>query len=90
MKFIAELMQSFFEHIFAYYDLLLHIGSDVITKRLQMWLKYPQCGHTEEEKFPIFGEITTKASPPIHALMIEHIKNYIRKFTFLQEFYFLY
>ena len=39
--------QVFFYHIFAFYDLLLPIGSDDITKRLQMWLNNPQCGHTE-------------------------------------------
>ena len=39
---------------FAYYDLLQPIGSDEITKRLQMWLNNPQCGHTEGERFPIF------------------------------------
>ena len=58
-------MQRFFYDIFAYYDLFLPIGSDEITKRLQMWLNNPQCGYKEKEKFPIFCEITIKASPPI-------------------------
>ena len=47
-------MQRFFDHIFASYDSLLPIASDEITKRLQMWLNNPQCGHKEEEKLPIF------------------------------------
>ena len=58
-------MQRFFDNIFAYDDLLLPIGSDEITKRLQMWLNNPQCGHKEGEKFPFFGESTIMASPPI-------------------------
>ena len=41
-------------HIFAYYYSLLPIGSDEITKRLQMWLNKPQCGHKEGGKFPNF------------------------------------
>ena len=49
-------MQRLFDHIFAYYDLLLPIGSEEIAKRLQMWLNNPQ----------FFGEITIKASPPIY------------------------
>ena len=52
-------------HIFAFYYLLLPIALDEITKRLQMWLNNPQCEHKEGGKFPIFGEITIKASPPI-------------------------
>ena len=59
-------MLNKFDHVFAYYDSLLPIGSDEITKRLQMWLNNPQSEHKEEEKFPIFGEITIKASPPIY------------------------
>ena len=47
-------MQRFFDHIFAYYDLPLPIGSDEIIKRLQMWLNNPQCGHKEGQKFPNF------------------------------------
>ena len=47
-------MQRFVDNIFAYYDSLLPIGSDKITKRLQMLLNNPQCGHKEGEKFPIF------------------------------------
>ena len=47
-------MQRFFDHIFAYYDSLLPIGSDEITKRPQMWLNNPQCGHKEGGKFPFF------------------------------------
>ena len=58
-------MQIFFDHIFAYYDSLLSKGWDEITKRLQMWLNNPQCGHKEGEKFPFFGEITINASPPL-------------------------
>ena len=59
-------MQRFFDNIFAYYDSLLLIGSDEITKRLQMCLNNPQCGHKDGEEFPIFGEITIKASPAIY------------------------
>ena len=44
----------FLNHIFAYYDLLLPIGSDENTKRLQMWLNNPQCGYKEGEKFQKF------------------------------------
>ena len=47
-------MQRFFDHIFAYHDSLLHIGSDEITKRLHMLLNNPQCGHKEGNKFPLF------------------------------------
>ena len=47
-------MQRFFDGVFAYSDSLLPIGSDEITKRLQMWLNNPQCGHKEEEKFNFF------------------------------------
>ena len=47
-------MQRFFDHIFAYYDSLLPIGSDEIIKRLQMWLNNPQSGHNEGQKFLIF------------------------------------
>ena len=47
-------MQRLFDHIFAYYDLLLPIGSDEIHKRLEMWLNNPQCGPTEGDKFPFF------------------------------------
>ena len=36
-----------------------------------MLLNNPQCGHKEEEKFPIFGEITIKASPPMYVLKIK-------------------
>ena len=57
-------MQRFFDHIFAYYDLPLLIGSNEIIKRLQMWLNNPQCGHKEGQKFPIFGEITIKGAQP--------------------------
>ena len=42
-------------HIVAYNDLLLTIGSDEIIKRLQRWLNNPQCGHKEGQKFPFFG-----------------------------------
>ena len=55
-----------FYHSFAYYDLTLPISSDEIIKRLQMCLNNPQYGHKEGQKFPIFGEITIKASPPIY------------------------
>ena len=47
-------MQRFFYHIFALYDSLLRIDSDEITKRLQMGLNNPQCGHKEGRKFPNF------------------------------------
>ena len=54
LNFIADLMKRFFDHIFEYYDSLLPIGSDEITKILQMWLNNPHCGHKEGQKFPIF------------------------------------
>ena len=47
-------MQNIFVHIFANYDSLLPIGSDEITKRLQMWLNNPQCRQKEGQEFPIF------------------------------------
>ena len=50
---IAECMQRFFDHIGAYYDSSLPIGSDEIIKRLQMWLNNPQFGHTEGQQFSI-------------------------------------
>ena len=59
-------MQIYFDHNFTYYDSLLPIGSEEITKRLQLWLNNHQCGHKEGQKLPFFGEITTKASPPIN------------------------
>ena len=63
-------MQRFLYHIFAYYDLLLPIGSDEITKRLPMWLDNHQCSHKEGGKFQKkIGEITIKASPPIYCDM---------------------
>ena len=40
-------MKIFFDHIFACYDSLVHIGSDEIIKRLQMWLNNPQGGLIE-------------------------------------------
>ena len=58
-------MQRFVDHIFAYYDLPLPIGSDEIIKRLQMWLNNPQCGHKEGQNSQFFCEITIRASPPI-------------------------
>ena len=42
-------MQRFFDHIFAYYDFPLPIGSDEIITRLQMWLNNPQRGHIDIE-----------------------------------------
>ena len=62
----AELIKRFFDHIFAYYDSPLPIGSDEIIKILQIWLTNPQCGHKKGQQFPIFDEITIKASPPIY------------------------
>ena len=47
-------MQRVVDNIFAYYDLLLPIGSDKITKRLPMWLNNPQCGHKKGGEIPIF------------------------------------
>ena len=49
-------MKRFFDifFFFAYYDLLLHIVSDENTKRLQMWLNNPICGHKGGGKFPFF------------------------------------
>ena len=44
-------MQTFVDHIFAYYDSFLPIGSDEIPQRVQMWLNNHQCGHKEGEKF---------------------------------------
>ena len=54
LNVIVERMQRFFDHIFAYYDLLLPIGSDESTKRLQTWWNNPQCGHKEGKTFPNF------------------------------------
>ena len=45
-------MQRIVDHIFAYYDSPLPIGSDEVNKKLQMRLKNPQYGHKEEQKFP--------------------------------------
>ena len=56
----------FFNHIFAYYDLLLPIGSDEISDGLQMWLNNPHCGHKEGENSQFVGETTIKASIPIY------------------------
>ena len=50
LNLIAEWMQRF-SFIFFY---ILWLASDNITKRLQLWLNNPQCGHKEEQKFPIF------------------------------------
>ena len=47
-------MQRVVDSIFAYYDLLLPISSDEITKKHQMLLINPQCGHKEVEKNPSF------------------------------------
>ena len=55
-----------FDNIFAYYDSLLPIGSDEITKSLQMWLNNPQSGHKEGENSQFFGEITIMANPTIY------------------------
>ena len=68
MRKLSTINDNIFDNIFAYYDSLLPIGSDEITKRLQMWLNNLQCGHKEGGKFPFFGEITIKASPPIYIL----------------------
>ena len=66
LNLIAEWMQRFLYHIYAYYDSLLPIGSDEILKSLKILLNNPQCGHKLGQKFPIFfGEITIKASPSI-------------------------
>ena len=59
-------MQIYFDHIFASFDSLLRIGSDEITKRLQMLLNNPQCLHKEGEKSQFCGEITIKASSPLY------------------------
>ena len=54
LNLIAECMQRFIYNIFAYHDSPLPIGSDKIKKRLLMGLNIPQCGHKEEQIFPIF------------------------------------
>ena len=65
LNLIAEWMQRFVDHIFAYYDLLLPIGSDKTIKRLQMWL------NRRRAKFSNFaGEITIKASPPTYVFCL--------------------
>ena len=64
-------MQRFFDHIFAYYDSLLPIGKDKITKRLQMWFNNSQCGHKEGENSQFVCEIIIKASPPICVKSVE-------------------
>ena len=52
MIVIAEKMQRFVDHIFAYYDLPLPKGSDEIITRLQMWLNNQQYKHKEGQKIP--------------------------------------
>ena len=47
-------MQRLCDHILAYPESLLPIGSDEIIKRLQMWLNNSQSGHKEGQKFPSF------------------------------------
>ena len=47
-------MQSFFDNIVAYYDPLLHMSSDDVIKRLQVWLNNQQCGHKCGQEIPIF------------------------------------
>ena len=47
-------MQRFSDHIFAYSDSLLPIGTDESTKRRQMWLNNPHGGHKKGDKFLIF------------------------------------
>ena len=47
-------MQRFVDHIFAYYESFLPIGSDEIPHRVQMWLNNHQYGLKEGEQFPIF------------------------------------
>ena len=42
-----------------------------------MWLNNPQCGHKEGGKFPFFGEITIKASPPIYYFNCNIVKSAI-------------
>ena len=54
LNLIADWMQRCFDHIFAYYDLLLPIGSDEIIEKLQIWLNNPQCGHQKGPKFSNF------------------------------------
>ena len=39
-------MRDFFDHIFAYYDLLLPLGLDETPNRHKMWLNNAQCGHS--------------------------------------------
>ena len=59
-------MERFFDHIFAYNDSLIPIGSDEIIKKLQVWWNNPQWGHKKGKNSQFFGEITIKASPPIY------------------------
>ena len=46
--------KDFFDHIFAYYDLPLPIGSDEIIKRHKKWLNNPQGGHKEGQQISFF------------------------------------
>ena len=72
--------KTFWSFFFAYSDLLLPIGSDEITTRLQMWLNNPRCGHKQGGKFPIFfNEITIKASPPIYIFINCTVQYYTQK-----------
>ena len=54
VNLIADWMQRLCDHILAYPESLLPIGSDEIIKRLQMWLNNSQSGHKEGQKFPSF------------------------------------
>ena len=61
-------MQRFFDHIFAYYDLLLPISSDLITNVIDFkysWI-IPNVDIKKGKKSHFFGEIALKASPPIY------------------------
>ena len=59
LNLIAELMQRFLDHIFAYYDSPLPIGSDEIIKRLQMWIIH-NVDIKKGKNSQFLGEITIK------------------------------
>ena len=63
----------FLNHVLAYYDSPLPIGSDETMKRLQIGLNNPHGGHKEGQQFHISGEKPIKASPPIYIKTTENL-----------------
>ena len=73
LSLIAEWMQRLFDHIFAYHNSLIPIGSDEIPKRLQMCWIIPNEDIKKGGNFQFFDEITIKESPPICPLSMYFI-----------------